>query len=110
MISLFGRARRRLGRFFHSAVTGYVIFAVLLGGVYLRDNQRICHAQEKAWDSNKALADQLTEHASLPKGVGITGLTESGLAQAIANGNLRKDKELKTLTRVRGERPTCSWG
>ena len=102
--------RRRL----RSAVTAYVILALAVGLSLVRtqqiaaeSNRRLCKFTAASWDERNAIVEQFTEHSVLPQGVGITGLTDSGLATAIANGNRLKDQHRAYLLKLQGPRPKC---
>lgn len=116
---------RWLHRVFSSAVTAYVIFAVVIilvisGGQHQNKktnrkakeaqdafNAKICKVAKDSWDERDALVKQFTQHNALPKGVDPESASGQALQQAIDNGNARRDREKTYLLDLQGPRPTC---
>lgn len=124
-ISNWGRTRVLVSRITHSAVTAYVIFALVIGLVVVNGqkqqsrtadkakatqatfNAQICVIAKDSWDERDALVTQFTQSNSLPKGVDPNSDSGQALQQAIDNGNIRRAAEKKYLLKLQGPRPTC---
>lgn len=110
-------------RALHSAITAYVVFALVIGLVVINGqrqqdatskranaaqalfNAKICTIAHASWDERDALVKQLTEHAVVPQGIDIG--SAKALQQLVKTSNDRKDREKTLLLKIQGPRPVC---
>lgn len=103
----------RIGAFFRSAVTAYVVLGLTVAFVLGRQQQNftndkrangrvdriLCTSAQVSWDTRTAMIVTLTEHNVLP--------VRADLRELVVTANRLKDERRAHLLQLSGERPSC---